>query len=98
MKRIFYTIFYLMMSACGMMDVQSSVLTCDGRIDLVVRFPERIYIIEFKCDQSAEIALQQIQEKQYAKPYRHSGKTITLIGINFNQDTRNIDEWKIQSE
>jgi hypothetical protein len=91
----FHTIFYLMMSASGMTDVQSSVLTSKGRIDLVVQFPEKIYIIEFKCNQSADTAQQQIRDKHYADKYRGLGKPITLIGINFNQEQRNLEAWKV---
>ena len=91
----FHTIFYLMMSASGMVEVQSSVLTSKGRIDLVVQFPEKIYIIEFKCNQSADVALRQIHEKQYADKYRGSGKKIFLMGINFHQAQRNLEEWKV---
>lgn len=94
----FHTIFYLMMSASGLIDVQSSVLTSKGRIDFVVLFPETIYIIEFKCNQSAETALRQIQNKRYAEKYRRSGKKIILMGINFNQQKRNPEEWKIQPD
>ncbi len=94
----FHTIFYLMMSASGMVEVQSSVLTSKGRIDLVVQFPENVYIIEFKCNQSAQIALQQIREKKYAEKYRQSDKKIILIGINFNKEKRNLEEWKIQQQ
>ena len=90
----FHTIFYLMMTASGV-DARSSVLTCKGRIDLALFFPDKIYIIEFKCKQSAEAAIQQIHEKEYAEPYRGSGKAITLIGINFNTAERNLAEWKI---
>jgi len=94
----FHTIFYLMMSASGMVDVQSSVLTCKGRIDLVLQFPHTIYIIEFKCNQSADIALQQIKDKKYAQKYRGSGNKIMLMGINFHQEQRNLEEWKIQPD
>ncbi len=91
----FHTIFYLMMSASGMIEVQSSVLTCKGRIDLVVQFPKTVYIIKFKCNQSAEIALQQIKDKKYVEKYRDSGKKILLMGINFNKEQRNLEEWKV---
>ena len=87
-----------MMSASGLIDIQSSVLTSKGRIDLVVIFPEKIYIIEFKCNQSAETALRQIRAKNYAEKYRRSGKKIMLMGINFNQQERNPEEWKIQPD
>ena len=89
----FHTLFYLMMTASGMA-AQSSVLTCDGRIDLLVRSPDAIVIVEFKCNQSAETAIRQIQEKGYADPYRASGKKIVSLGINFDTETRNITEWK----
>ena len=85
-----------MISASGA-DAQSSVLTMTskGRIDLAVIFPEKIYIIEFKCNQSAETAIRQIQEKGYAEKYQRSGKTLILIGINFSPETRNIAEWNV---
>ncbi len=94
----FHTIFYLMMTASGLIDVQSSVLTSKGRIDLVILFPEKIYIIEFKCNQSADIALRQIQKKNYADRYRNTGKKMILMGINFNSEKRNLEEWKIQPD
>ncbi len=71
-------------------------LTSKGRIDLVVIFPEKIYIIEFKCNQSADTALRQIRDKNYAEKYRRSGKKIILMGINFDKEKRDLEEWKIQ--
>ncbi len=93
----FHTIFYLMVCASGV-NARSEVLTCKGRIDLVMEFEEKIYIIEFKCNQSADAALKQIHEKKYADPYRNSGKKISLIGINFDTKQRNISEWKERSD
>ncbi len=89
----FHTIFYLMVSASGVI-AHSEVLTCDGRIDLLVEFPDKIYLIEFKCGQSADAALQQIRDKGYERKYRQSGKKIILMGINFDTEKRNIAEWK----
>jgi len=45
-------------------------------------------------DQAADIAIAQIKEKGYATPYLSDGKPITLIGINFSKEERNIVEWK----
>ncbi len=91
----FHTIFYLMVSASGA-NVRSEVLTCDGRIDLAVHFPDKIYIMEFKCNQSPDAALQQIREKGYDHPYRRSGKKIILVGINFDTEARNVAGWKVE--
>jgi hypothetical protein len=93
----FHTIFYLMMSASGL-DAQSSVLNCKGRIDLALIFSDKVYIIEFKCNQNAQTALKQIQDKNYADMYRRSGKKVILMGINFNKETRNLAEWKVIEE
>ncbi len=61
----------------------------------MAQFPEHIFIIEFKCNQSADVALKHIQAKQYAEKYRGSGKPIVAIGINFNREARNLEEWKM---
>ena len=53
-----------------------------------------MYVIEFKCNQSAAAALAQIRERGYAAPYRQSGKQVILLGINFSQETRNVAEWQ----
>ena len=68
--------------------------TSDGRIDMLIKTTDYIYIIEFKLDKSADEALQQIEEKQYAKPFEHDGRTIYKIGVNFSSKTRRIDGWK----
>ncbi|MEE4357450.1 MAG: ATP-binding protein [Desulfococcaceae bacterium] len=91
----FHTLFYLMVSASGI-DARSEVMTCEGRIDLVVKFPDKIFIIEFKCGQSADAALKQIRDKNYAAPYRQSGKKIILMGIDFDTEKRNVGEWEIR--
>lgn len=90
----FHTLFYLMVSASGA-GTQSSVLTSRGRIDLVVQFPDKIYIIEFKCNQDAETAIRQIHKQGYAEKYRQKGETIILMGINFSTEQRNLAEWKV---
>ncbi len=91
----FHTAFFLMVSASGV-ELHNEVLTCDGRIDLVMHFADKTYIIEFKCNQSAAAALAQIREKGYADPYRSSGKTIICLGINFDTETRNVADWQIE--
>jgi len=70
--------------------------TTDGRMDILVRTPDYVYILELKIDQSADIALRQIEEKQYAKPFEDGRHTIYKIGVNFSSQTRRIVEWKIR--
>lgn len=69
--------------------------TTDGRMDILVETKDYVYILELKIDQSADVALQQIEEKQYAKPFEGDGRTIYKIGVSFSGQTRRIAEWKI---
>lgn len=69
--------------------------TSDGRIDLLVKTQDFIYIFEFKLDKTADEALQQIEAKQYAKPFENDSRHIFKIGVNFSSMTRRIDGWKI---
>ncbi len=50
--------------------------------------------MEFKCNQSAEKAIEQIKEKNYAEKFKNKGKEIILLGINFDTKKRNIADWK----
>ena len=78
--------------------VNLEVMTNKGRIDAVVRTPHHVYVLEFKRDESADDALQQINDRGYWEQYRawsnDSSRTVHLVGINFSTEKRNIDEWK----
>ena len=90
----FHTLFYFMVCASGV-NALSEILTCDGRIDLIMEFTDKIYIIEFKCNQSAEAGIRQIRAKGYDKKFRQSGKKIICMGVNFDTEKRNVAEWKV---
>jgi hypothetical protein len=47
-------------------------------------------IIEFKRDYSAEDALNQIKEQDYAARYRQDGdeREVLLVGLNYNSETK----------
>ena len=71
--------------------------TTDGRMDMLVQTKDFIYIFEFKMDKSADEALAQIEEKQYAKPFEQDPRKLFKIGVNFSSATRRIDDWKVIS-
>jgi hypothetical protein len=75
--------------------VQAEYATSNGRIDLLIQTKDYIYIIELKVDSSPEIALGQIEEKGYAKPFASDSRKLFSIGINFASRTRRIESWKI---
>ena len=69
--------------------------TSDGRMDVIIQTSNYIYIIECKLDGSAEEALQQIEEKNYASPFGMNKRTIIKLGINFSSKTRGVESWKV---
>jgi PD-(D/E)XK nuclease superfamily len=73
--------------------MDSEVNTSDGRMDTVVKTNTHIYILEFKLNLSADIALQQIKDKDYAAKYVVENKEIQLIGISFNSRKKAIGSW-----
>lgn len=61
-----------------------------GRSDLIAEHPSGIWIFELKVDASAEAALDQIKQKDYAAPYRARNLPIWAIGLNFDSKTRGL--------
>ena len=76
--------------------VQVEYHTSQGRIDLVLQTPQYIYVMEFKLDGTAEEALQQIEEKQYALPFASDARKLYKVGVNFSNAVRNIEKWIIK--
>ncbi|MBQ7459231.1 MAG: AAA family ATPase [Bacteroidales bacterium] len=72
--------------------------TNDGRMDILMQTKDYIYIIEFKMDQCADVALRQIEDKAYAAPFAADSRTLFKIGINFSSEKRCIDDWIIGKE
>ena len=70
--------------------------TSNGRMDILMQTKDYIYIIELKVNQTADIALQQIEDKGYAAPFATDPRKLFKIGVNFNSSTRKIDGWKIK--
>lgn len=73
-------------------DTKAEWHTSDGRIDLLLEFPNYIYIVEMKLDSSARLAMDQIDKKEYSLPFKYDGRKIIKVGINFSSKTRNISE------
>jgi len=64
-----------------------------GRSDVVLKTDSHVYIFEFKINTDAKKALEQIEDKKYYEKYLDSGKKVSLIGIAFNTEQRNISDW-----
>ena len=75
--------------------VRTQVKCAGGRTDVVIQMPDTIYVLELKTSETAQKALDQINQKGYATPYQTDGRQVVKAGIHFNPDTRTIDDWVI---
>ena len=69
--------------------------TTNGRMDIVIQTPQYVYILELKVDKTADMALQQIDERGYAAPFEGDTRQVFKIGINFDTATRQINDYII---
>lgn len=86
----YHTYIHIILKLVGF-EIESELSTNIGRIDLVLRIENFIYIMEFKME-SAEQAIKQIQEREYYKRFLNEDKTILLLGIAFNKKERTINK------
>lgn len=77
--------------------VRAEYHTSQGRIDLVLQTEQYVYVMEFKLEGTAEEALRQIEEKQYALPFRSDTRKVYKIGINFSAKTSNLEKWIVEA-
>jgi hypothetical protein len=77
-------------------NMDSEVQTSDGRMDAVVQTVSHVYIIEFKMNVAARVALNQILEKKYADKYRLTNKTILGVGISFDTKKKAVKDWVVE--
>ena len=90
-QAVLYTI--LLILGC---DVTPEVPTSDGRIDMVLKTKRSIYILELKYKKDAAMAVEQIDRKDYAAAFADDKRKKYKVGINFSEDRRNIDDWKVE--
>ena len=87
---------YVMFSLFGLY-VDLEVRTATGRVDMVLKMPDKVYILELKFNKSAEEALRQIDVKNYPVRFQQYGLPIVKVGVNFDGTTRTLSEWKISN-
>ncbi len=88
----YHSLIHLVFTLLGQF-LESEVHTSDGRVDAVLKTDKHIYILEFKLDKSAALALKQIKEKKYADRFLNQGKTVIGLGINFSSENKAVDGW-----
>ena len=88
---------YAMYIIIGLMGeyVQTDRTISNGRIDILIKTSDYVYIIEIKTDSTPDEALALIEERGYARPFADDPRRIFKIGVNFSTANRRIDGWKV---
>jgi len=82
------SVIYAYFAGTGFDQIKAEDATNSGRIDLSVFIDDKVYIFEFKVDQSG--ALAQIKDKNYHQKYQSDYSEIYLVGIEFDSTEKNV--------
>ena len=91
-QQVLYIIFSLLTDY--LVDVE--VHTPHGRVDIVMLSRTNLYIIEVKMNKDAQPAMQEIDLKDFRQRVALCGKPVVKVGINFDSDKGNIEDWEIE--
>jgi hypothetical protein len=89
-EQYYHAIVHLLFSLLNVY-IFSEVHTHRGRADVIIIYENQIYCIEFKLDQTAEIALAQIKSRGYTERFKDKGFPIYHIGVNFSSQSKEVD-------
>ena len=90
-QSVLYALFYVLE-----MQVQTEVICATGRIDMVITTRKRVYLFEFKVMTSGtpQDAIAQLKESGYLAKFSKTKRSIHLVGISFDEKTRNVGAWE----
>ncbi len=90
-QSVLYALFYVLE-----MQVQVEVICATGRVDMVITTRKRVYLFEFKVMTSGtpQDAIAQLKESGYLAKFGKTKRSIHLVGISFDEKTRNVGAWE----
>ena len=94
LERDFQNVIFLVFTICGQFVVSEAHFS-KGRADSIVATSKYVYLFEFKMDQDAQTALDQIDEKDYAGRFKKDARKLYKVGVTFSSEEKNIKEWKV---
>ena len=97
-ERYFHYTFYLILRMISGYTVYTEKAQSEGRVDCVVETPDFIYVIEFKLDGTAKEAIDQINQKGYAREYEADPRKLYKIAACFSSETGSIADWIAQEQ
>ena len=93
-EQLYQSLIYAALMGFGA-DVSAEEQTSDGRMDIALKVPDAIYILELKFGKTAEEATDQIIAKNYAVCFATDTRPVWAVGMNISEDRRTIDQYKI---
>ena len=96
-ERHYQSVLYTLLVAYGA-DVEAERQTANGRIDIVLRMPKTIYILELKYGYSPAEAIAQTAHKDYAAAFALDARRVVEVGISFSRDERTVTEWTVNKQ
>ncbi|MBQ1310611.1 MAG: AAA family ATPase [Blautia sp.] len=94
-EHYFQAVIYLVFTLLGKFAL-CEMHTCTGRIDCKVETTNFVYQFEFKRDDTAQAALEQIDSKDYALPFTADSRKLYKIGVSFDSATRKLAGWAVK--
>ncbi|MGP1460742.1 MAG: AAA family ATPase [Bacteroides sp.] len=90
-QSVLYALFYILD-----VQVQTEVICATGRVDMVITTRKRVYLFEFKVMTSGtpQDAIAQLKESGYLAKFSKTKRSIHLVGISFDEKTRNVGAWE----
>jgi hypothetical protein len=88
-QKLFFLYFRMM---CDL--VHAEVRNSTGATDVTITTPKYVYVVELKINSTPEMALKQIDAKEYAVPYMEGRRAVYKVGVNFSTETRTVSDWK----
>ena len=93
-EQLYQSLIYAALMGFGA-DVQAEDQTADGRMDIALKLPDAIYILELKYGKTADEATDQIIAKNYAVRFAADVRPVWAVGMNISEDRRTIDSYRI---
>ena len=93
-EHYFQSVIYVVFTMLGKLTL-CEMHTYTGQIDCKVETDHYIYLFEFKRDESAKTALEQIESKDYALSFRSDSRKLYKIGVAFDSESRMLSDWAV---
>jgi hypothetical protein len=91
-EKFFHAIIHLIFTMIGS-DPRSEMHTSTGRMDTVIMTKQRIFVFEFKLNETAQDAIQCIKDRNYAASLRHRNLPVIGVGVVFSPKTKGVSDW-----